>query len=85
MSIDIHTVVPTPEVTTKTNEAKEQPEEVSPELKKPVSAEAETRKEYWPVVPYPQILAAGQKNKYRTEIQEIFKHVRINIPLLDSI
>ncbi|KAB1201119.1 hypothetical protein CJ030_MR0G005032 [Morella rubra] len=43
MSIDRQTVVPTPEVTTETDEAKENPEEVSSELKKLVSAEAKTK------------------------------------------
>ena len=55
------------------------------ELKKPVSGETETSRGYQPMVPYPQRLAAGQKNKYHTEIQEIFKQVKINIPLLDAI
>ncbi|KAF5464814.1 hypothetical protein F2P56_014865, partial [Juglans regia] len=50
-----------------------------------MSAEVETSKGYRPVVPYPQRLTAGQKNKYYTEIQEIFKQVKINFPLLDVI
>ncbi|KAF5447388.1 hypothetical protein F2P56_032943 [Juglans regia] len=54
-----------------------------PESKKPVSAEAETSKGYKPVVPYPKRLTASQKNKYHTEIQEIFKQIKINIPLIN--
>ncbi|XP_057965435.1 uncharacterized protein LOC131155997 [Malania oleifera] len=85
ISITRQTVAPTPKVAVEVDEAKEKSEEVSPELKKSVDMEAKTSKEYQPVVPYPQRLTTGQKNKYHTEIQEIFKQVKINIPLLDAI
>lgn len=83
--MDKQVVAPIPEDVTETDEAEKEPEVVRPESKKPVSAEAETSRGYQPVVPYPQRLVAGQKNKYHTEIQEIFKQVKINIPLLDVI
>ncbi|XP_057969371.1 uncharacterized protein LOC131158518 [Malania oleifera] len=85
ISSDRQTAVPTPKVTTKTYETKEKSNEASLELKKSVNMEAEMSKEYRPVVPYPQRLTAGQKNKYHTKIQEIFNQVKINILLLDAI
>ncbi|XP_057975261.1 uncharacterized protein LOC131162674 [Malania oleifera] len=85
LSTKSQTVALTPKVTVESDEAQEKPEEVRPELKKSVDVEAETSKEYRLVVPYPQRLVAGQKNKYHTEIQVIFKQVKINIPLLVAI
>ncbi|KAF5470838.1 hypothetical protein F2P56_011326 [Juglans regia] len=85
MTIDRQVVAPTLEDVTETDEVEKELEVVRPELKKPVSADVETSRGYQPVVPYPQRLAASQKNKYHTEIQEIFKQVKINIPLLDAI
>ncbi|XP_057958746.1 uncharacterized protein LOC131151522 [Malania oleifera] len=85
ISTERQTVASTPEVAVEANEAQEKPEKVSQELKKLIDVEAETSKEYQPVVPYPQRLVADQKNKYHTEIQEIFKQVKVNIPLLDAI
>ncbi|KAG2701767.1 hypothetical protein I3760_06G059000 [Carya illinoinensis] len=85
MIIDTEVIAPTPKDAAETDEVEKEPEVARPELKKPVSADAETSKGYQPVVPYPQRLAAGKKNKYHTEIQEIFKQVKINIPLLDAI
>ncbi|XP_057948269.1 uncharacterized protein LOC131143932 [Malania oleifera] len=82
---ELQIVALTPEVAVEADETKEKLEEVHPELKKSVDVEAETCKEYQPVVPYPQRLVVSQKNKYHTEIQEIFKQVKINIPLLDAI
>ncbi|XP_040989370.1 uncharacterized protein LOC121236897 [Juglans microcarpa x Juglans regia] len=83
--MDRQVLAPTPEDVTKTNKAEKEPNEVTPELKKPMSAEVETSKRYQLVVPYPQRLTAGQKNKYHTENQEIFKQMKISIPLLDAI
>ncbi|KAF5468302.1 hypothetical protein F2P56_012465 [Juglans regia] len=85
MTMDRQEVAPTPEDATETDEAEKEPEVVRPELKKSVSVDAETSRGYQPVVPYPRRLVAGQKNKYYTKIQEIFKQVKINIPLLDAI
>ncbi|XP_035544638.1 uncharacterized protein LOC109020774 [Juglans regia] len=73
MTIDKQVVAPTPEDVTETDEAEKEPEVVRPESKKPMSADAKTSRGYQPVVPYPQKLASSQKNKYHTEIQEIFK------------
>ncbi|XP_035546578.1 uncharacterized protein LOC108985990 [Juglans regia] len=85
MTMDTQVVAPTPKDATETDEAEKEPEVVRPELKKPVSADVETSRGYQPVVSYPQRLASVQKNKCHTEIQEIFKQVKINIPLLDVI
>ncbi|XP_057950979.1 uncharacterized protein LOC131145812 [Malania oleifera] len=73
ISTERQTVALTSEVAVESDEAQEKLEEVSQELKNSVDVEAETSKEYRPVVPYPQRLVVGQKNKYYTEIQEIFK------------
>ncbi|XP_057972724.1 uncharacterized protein LOC131160862 [Malania oleifera] len=85
ISTERQTVASTSEVAVESDEAQEKPEEVSQELKKSVDVEAKTSKEYRPMVPYPHRLVAGQKNKYHTEIQKIFKQAKINIPLLDAI
>ncbi|KAG7990869.1 hypothetical protein I3843_02G046600 [Carya illinoinensis] len=53
-------IVPTSKDAAETDEAEKEPEVARPELKKPVSADAETSKGYQPVVPYPQRLAAGK-------------------------
>ncbi|XP_041009162.1 uncharacterized protein LOC121253240 [Juglans microcarpa x Juglans regia] len=48
--------------------------------------ETETEKISCPVpAPFPQRLVPLHKDKHQSEILEIFKHVRINIPLLDAI
>ncbi|XP_041009309.1 uncharacterized protein LOC121253349, partial [Juglans microcarpa x Juglans regia] len=48
--------------------------------------ETETEKISCPVpTPFPQRLVPLHKDKHQSEILEIFKHVRINIPLLDAI
>ncbi|XP_041016166.1 uncharacterized protein LOC121258689 [Juglans microcarpa x Juglans regia] len=77
MTMDTQVVAPTPEDVTNTNEVEKEPEMVRRYLKKPVSADAETSRGYQPVVPYSPRLAAGQKNKYHTKIQEIFKQLNV--------
>ncbi|XP_057975972.1 uncharacterized protein LOC131163395 [Malania oleifera] len=78
-------VTPTPEVIAERDKGKEKSNEASSSSKKSGNKEDVTVKEYQPVVPYPQRLTSGHKNKYHIEIQEIFKQVEINIPLLDAI
>ncbi|KAI3470782.1 hypothetical protein Pfo_027445 [Paulownia fortunei] len=47
--------------------------------------ENEEKEKYLPPAPFPQRLQATQKLKSNAEIFEIFKQVKINIPLLDAI
>ena len=42
-------------------------------------------KEYEPPVPFPQALEPPSKERYQSDIREIFKQVKINIPLLEAI
>ena len=47
--------------------------------------EVEERSTYEPRPPFPQKLAQSKKSKINAEMYEVFKQVRINIPLLDTI
>ena len=47
--------------------------------------ENEEKEKYLPPAPFPQRLQATQKLNSNAEIFEIFKQVKINIPLLDAI
>ena len=38
-----------------------------------------------PVAPFPKILVAKQKNQIQDEIYDLFKQLKVNIPLLDMI
>ena len=66
---------------TKTNQIVPVNAENSPsEEKKEINA-----RDYVPKAPFPQRLAKGKKRKSTGEILKIFKHVSINIPLLNAI
>ena len=62
-----------------------QEEEVSKEQEKVKEGKSNNSARYEVPAPFPQRLLPPSKERYQSEIREIFKQVKINIPLLDAI
>lgn len=60
------------------------PESTSGKISNPIPVQTEEATLHVPA-PFPTRLTISHKEKNRAEILEVFKQVRINIPLLDAI
>ena len=67
------------------HEPVQQEGEVSKEHEKVEESTSNNRARYEVPAPFPQRLLPPTKERYQNEIREIFKQVKINIPLLDAI
>jgi hypothetical protein len=71
------------EISTKVSQSKGDLE--TKEDDKPNEVEDVVKKVYKPIAPFPQRLLAPKKGTENQDILEVFKQVKISIPLLDAI